>query len=91
MKVGKLYVLSLLLAYFLFVVCGILLMFVNNGIDDSFWKGITLLVIGGIIYLPVFALSNITQFIVLLKPNEKILAFFSSIVIIGIISLVGIK
>jgi hypothetical protein len=91
MKIVKLYILSLFIGYISFVICGITFMFSNDGIDDSLWKGIVLLAIGGVIYLPIFAISNLTQFLLLKKPNRKIIAFFSSILIIVIISFIEIK
>jgi hypothetical protein len=91
MKIGKLYTISLICGYMLFVILGIVLIYLNSGVDDSFWRGTVLLMLGGFFYLPVFAISNLTQFILIKKPHKNIIAFFSSILIIGLISIVGIQ
>ena len=91
MKIGKLYILSLFIGYLSFLICGIIQMYINNGTDNLLGKGIALVVFGGILYIPIFAISNLTQFLLIKNPKRKKLAFLSSILIIGIISLIGIK
>lgn len=91
MRIGKLYVLSLLVGYLSFLICGIIQMHLNNGTENLLPKGFLLLIFGGVLYIPIFAISNLTQFLLIKNPNRKRLAFFSSILIIGIICLIGIK
>jgi len=66
-------------------------MLINKGIDDFFGEGIVLLLLAGILYLPMFAISNLTQFILILKPNKELVVFVSPILIIGIICFFGTK
>lgn len=91
MKIRTLYINSLFLGYFLFLIFGISFLLINKGVDDFFGEGIVLLLLAGIIYIPMFALSNLTQFILIIKPNKELVVFFSSILIIGIICFIGIK
>jgi len=90
MKIARLYVLSVIMGYMLFVICAMLLMFINAGAKSS-WRGVYVFAMGGFLYIPIFAISNLTQFILLKKPNEKLIVFFSSILVIIVISLIGIK
>ena len=61
-------------------------------LNSGFWgKGFVLFVIGGIIYLPIYVISNLTQFLSLKYPEKIEIAFFSSVAIIAVISLIGIQ
>ena len=88
MKIKSIYFWSILIGYFTFVICGMIFMSINNGLWQ---KGLILLVTGGVLYSPIYAMSNLTQFLLVKYPQNIKLAFFSSIVIITIISFIGIQ
>ncbi len=48
-------------------------------------KGIIVLLFGGLIYLPLYAISNLTQFLLIKYPKRIKLAFFLPVVIIWLI------
>lgn len=90
-RIKKIYGLSLIIGYFSFIIFGITMMYFNNENSNYLNRGFLLLIVGGIIYLPIFAISNLTQFLLIRNPNKKLISIFSSIIIIGFISLIGIK
>ena len=86
MKIKRVYLLSIVIGYLTFILFGIIEMLFNSG----FWeKGFVLLVIGGIFYIPIYLISNLTQFLATKYPQKIGITFFSSVAIIGIISLIG--
>jgi len=88
MRIKSVYILSIVIGYFTFIMFGSLVMLLNSG----FWgKGFILLVVGGLFYIPIYLISNLTQFLILKYPQDIRIAFFSSVVIIGLISLIGIQ
>ena len=90
-RIKKIYGLSLIIGYFSFIIFGIGMMYFNTKNLNNLSRGFLLLVVSGIMYLPVFAISNLTQFMLIKHPNKKIITIFSSIIIIGIIGIIGIK
>lgn len=86
MIIKKVYLTSIAIGYLTFVICGIIMMFINSGVWE---KGLILLITGGVLYVPIYVISNLTQFLLIKHPQKTEIAFFSSIVIIGIISLIG--
>jgi hypothetical protein len=88
MRIKRVYLLSIIIGYLTFIMCGTMIMLINS----EFWiKGFILLFTGGIFYIPIYLISNLTQFLCLKYPRKIEMIFFSSAVIIGIISLVGIQ
>ncbi len=77
-----LYLLSIFISYVLFVVIGSLLMLAQIGVLG---KGVIVILFGGLIYLPIFMLSNLTQFLLIKYPKRIKLAFFLPVVIIWLI------
>lgn len=77
-----LYLLSIFISYVSFVVIGSLLMLAQIGFLG---KGVIVLLFGGLIYLPLYAVSNLTQFLLIKYPKRIKLAFFLPVVIIWLI------
>ncbi len=77
-----LYLLCIILSYVLFVIIGSLLMFVQIGVLG---KGLIVFLFGGLIYLPLFIVSNLTQFLLNKYPKRIKLALFLPVVIIWLI------
>ena len=74
----------------LFICFGLILAYLNNPADFDLALVATLLTVGGLLYTPLFALSNLTQFIVIKHPKKHIIAFFLPVIIITLCYLIGI-
>lgn len=77
-----LYLISIFISYVSFVVIGTLLMFAQIGVLG---KGVIVIFFGGLIYLPLYVVSNLTQFLLIKYPKRIKLAFFLPVVIIWLI------
>ena len=77
-----LYLLSIVISYVSFVVIGTLLMFAQIGVLG---KGVIVILIGGLIYSPLYIVSNLTQFLLLKYPKHVKVAFFLPVVIVWLI------
>lgn len=88
MRIKRVYLLSIVIGYLSFIMCGTMVMLFNSGFLG---KEFVLLVIGGVFYIPIYLISNLTQFLSLKYPQKIEIAFFSSVAIIGVISLIGIQ
>ena len=88
MRIRSVYILSIVIGYFTFIMFGSLVMLLNS----RFWgKGFILLIVGGLFYVPIYLISNLTQFLILKYPQDIKIAFFSSVALIGLMSLIVIQ
>lgn len=90
MKHLNLFIFSIICTHVLFICFGLVLVYFNNpSAFDPAHVGV-LLAVGGLIYTPLFALSNLTQFLVIKHPHKKVLAYFAPVFLITLCYLVGI-
>lgn len=88
MKIKKLYGASIIIEYLLFIISGMIMMILN---DTLLMRSFILLIVGGLFYTPVFAISNLPLFMLSKNPKSRIAVLFYSISIICIISFIGIQ
>ena len=88
MKIKRVYLVSVLTGYLTFIIGATIFMLIN---DSFLGRGFVLLIIGGVLYIPMYSISNLTQFLLVNYPQKVVFAFFSSIAIMGVANLIGIQ